>query len=305
MKVHYNVSHLISILNVAWTLLLCNLMLSGLYAQLPKTRLYMGDIKYNNLQPSIKNLKFLSDFNPDGYNNQPYFFGYNEVYVSAAQDTQKFTDIYKLNIREHIITRFTDTYGISEFSPTPIPASDNLSVIRIEADGKTQSLWVYPKDASSKGKRLFKDVDNPGYHCWLSSSDVALFLVGDPHQLVIGNVNNGQLKVITTHPGRCLRKSTDGKLVFVHKESIPWVLKSYDNASLTFNKICNMPEGVEDFDILANGTILCGSGSKILYFQPEKNTDWKTAEDLNSSGIENISRITAMRDRLVFVSTSK
>jgi hypothetical protein len=264
----------------------------------------MGEIKYTAQQPGIKNLKFLSAFNPDGYTNQPQFFNYNELYVSASIDTQKFTDIYKLNLKDYILTRFTDTYGISEFSPTPVPASDELSVIRIESDGKTQSLWVYPKDASSRGRRLFKDLNNPGYHFWLSSSDVALFLVGEPHKLVIGNIHSGKIQLITENPGRCFKKSSDGKLLFVHKEQLPWTLKALDPVSFTVERICEMPANCEDFEVLANGTIICASDSKILYCQPEKNSTWQTAEDFSSSGIKGISRIAVMRDRIVFVSNA-
>ena len=274
-------------------------------AQLPRTLLYMGDIKYPAQQPGIKNLKLLSGFNPDGYTNQPQFFNYNELYVSASIDTQKFTDIYKLNLRDYILTRFTDTYGISEFSPTPVPASDDLSVIRIESDGKTQSLWIYPKDASSKGKRLFKDLNNPGYHFWLSSSDVVLFLVGEPHKLAVGNIHSGKIQVITENPGRCFKKSNDGKLLFVHKDQLPWTLKAFDPSSFTIQKICELPVNSEDFEVLANGTIICASDSKILYCHPEKNPTWQTAEDFSSSGIKGISRIAVMRDRIVFVSNAK
>ncbi|MBK9152476.1 MAG: hypothetical protein IPM26_16520 [Saprospiraceae bacterium] len=283
-----------------WMYIFLNLAAFG-YGQLPKTHLYLGELKFSGQAIQLKNLSYLNTFNPEGYNNQPQFFSYNEVYFSAAADTQQYTDIYRINLSTKQLTRFTDTEKISEFSPTPVPASDELSVIRIETDGKTQTLWVYPKDGNNTGKRLMKDLDNPGYHCWLSSNEVALFLVGEPHRLGIGNIITGKVKIIADNPGRCLKKNVDSHLVFVDKSAKDWILKKYDAIQDKFSDICMMPEGSEDFEILSNGTYLSAKGNTLMAYDPVKKSGWVEISDLSGTGVKKISRITASRDRIVFV----
>lgn len=52
-----------------------------------------------------------------------------------------------------------------------------------------------------------------------------------------------------------------------------------------------MLEGVEDFTLLKDGTILIAKGSKIYKFNRKKDISWKEIANLSSLGLRNISRM--------------
>ncbi|MGB4960671.1 MAG: hypothetical protein WBO36_14410, partial [Saprospiraceae bacterium] len=89
------------------------LLTTVLSAQLPKTDIYLAEIKNITSKPQISSVKYLNDFNPNGYNNQAKFFGYEIIYFTAAIDTQTRTDVYKLDIGKNEVSRVTDTDDIS------------------------------------------------------------------------------------------------------------------------------------------------------------------------------------------------
>jgi hypothetical protein len=143
------------------------------------------------------------------------------------------TEVAKLNILTKRLYRVTNTIE-SEFSPTLSPDPRYFSTVRIERNGRDQSLWLYPVDRSSYGRRLLEDIDNVGYHLWLSEDEVALFLVTNPIRMAIANVESGVYKIILENIGRCLRLNQNGEIIFVHKLSTKdWYLKKMDPESGT------------------------------------------------------------------------
>lgn len=278
----------------------------SLEAQLPKSDIYLFEVKLTGAELLVKNPVFCTHFNQNNYNNQPAFFDYNIVYINAATTDSSTTDIYSLDFRENNLKKITNTPSISEFSPTLMPSKDRFSVVRIESDGKTQSLWTYPLNKNDMGYRLLDNLDNVGYHAWISDELVALFLVDTPHRLSIGNIKTKAVDFILDDIGRCLKVNDDGLLYFVHKiQKDIWLIKNYDHITKKINTICQMPTGSEDFEILKNGMLVCGQKSKLMYFYPGKQTEWIVAEDLAEIGINNITRIASARDRLILVNSKQ
>lgn len=275
---------------------------SAIFAQLPKTDVYLAEFKNLGTQPQMISLKYLNGFNPNGYNNQPKFFGYDEIYMTSAIDTAQITDIYHFDLKKTESYRVTNTEKISEFSSAPTPLLGSFTCVRIESDGADQSLWKYPTDRSGQGTRLLPNLKNIGYYAWINKDTVALFLVGSPHKLVIANVNTNATETILENIGRCLRVDNDGNLYFVHKIGTDnWVLKSYHIKDKSISVIYNMPLGREDFDIMMNGTLVIGDGSMIKTYLPGKDKDWVSIADLSPKGIKNINRLSVVRDRIVFI----
>lgn len=273
-----------------------------LNAQLPSTNVYVAQLRSSGAEPIISNVEYVSDFNVGGYTNQPKFFDYENIYVSVASSSDTITDIYQLKINSQEYWRITETEDISEFSPAPVPNSENFSVVRIEQDGVSQSLWIYPLNRSNQGQRLLKKLNTIGYHTWLNSKKVALFLVGKINTLAIADITNDDVQIITENIGRCIKTKDENTVVFVHKIRPDfWLLKSYDIREKAITTICQMPKDREDFEILANGTFIVGNGSKISFFNPEKSIQWVDIADFTAIGINNITRLAVARDRLAFV----
>jgi hypothetical protein len=275
---------------------------SAIFAQLPKTDVYFAEFKTLGTNPQMVSLKYLNGFNPNGYNNQPKFFGYDEIFMTSAIDTAQTTDIYHLDLKKTEIFRVTDTEKISEFSPAPTPLLGWFTCVRIESDGVDQSLWKYPTERSGQGTRLLPNLKNIGYYAWINQDTLALFLVGSPHKLAVANVKTGTVETIVESIGRCLKVDNNGNLIFVHKISTDnWVLKTFHIQDKSMSIVCKMPIGREDFDIMINGTLVVGDGSMIKTFLPGKDKDWISIADLTAKGINNINRLSVVRDRMVFI----
>ena len=78
-----------------------------------------------------------------GYNNQPHFSKDGSIIYYTREmpgDEAAQTDIAAFNIKTSITTMVNNT-SESEYSPTPIPGRNALSVIQVEADQK-QRLWA-------------------------------------------------------------------------------------------------------------------------------------------------------------------
>lgn len=273
-----------------------------LAAQLPSTDLYMLKIFNNGEKLRINTPQYLSGFNPDGYNNQPAFASPHELYITSDMYDERYTDIVSLDLLARQYRRVTATDSISEYSPTPKAIDDYISCIRVEKDGNTQSLHLYPTDHADSGRRLLPDLATIGYHEWLSDTELALYLVTTPQSMVIADIENGSVREVCTEPGRCMRVYKGEQLLYVHKvRSDVWYLKSYDLDTGGEAVIIQTLPGSEDFVILVDGTILMGSGSSIYYMHPDRDTDWQEATDLYQYGIRNITRLANSRNKLVIV----
>jgi Fe-S cluster biosynthesis and repair protein YggX len=278
----------------------------GVSAQLPNTELYMFTLLNNGEKISLKDPVYLSGFNPDGYNNQPYFINPGEIYITSNFYDKDFTDFMKLDIQNEEYYRITATDSISEYSPTPRALSGYFSAVRVEKDGATQSFWLYPNDHSNAGKRIFDNISNIGYHCWLSEKEIAMFLVSTPMKLAIGNLETGAVQPILDDIGRCFQQNADGDLLFVHKVSPElWYIKSYNVEDKTATIVTQTRPDSEDFALLSDGTIIMAEGSKIYSIKPERDAYWIELIDVADLDITDISRIAVSRNRLILVNTKE
>ncbi len=270
---------------------------------LPNCNLYQFTITekatgYNVLYP-----KFLTVFNKDGYNNQPSFISDFDVYLTSDYGDNGSTEVLQLNLFENKLTRITSTKQ-SEYSPT-VANKNYFSTVRVENDGTTQTLTLYPNNMDSSPRRLLPDTDNVGYHSWISDSKVALFLVDEEngHTLAIGDVLNGSVKKVISNVGRTLKFDNDHKLFFIHKSIDKWFIKEYNTETRKVRTIVETIAGVEDFELMRNGTFICGKGSK-LYFFNSATAGWTVITDLEDYGIDSISRIAIRKNKLILVNNS-
>ena len=271
--------------------------------QLPVTNIYQFSMVKSGDRLSISNPQLLTDFNSDGYNNQPCFFKDDVVYFTTNYYDKDQTEIAKFDFFDKVLTRITYTPE-SEYSPTVVPEKESFSCVRVEADGITQSLSVYPLDGIGYPKRYMNNTRNIGYHAWIDAKTLGLFLVDDPsHQLAIADAISERRKIILDRIGRTLKVSKDNQLLYIHKISeLDWVIKTYNKETSQSKTIVKSIPGVEDFELLADGSLLAGSGSKLYKFDPKKDKAWQPVIDMESYGIKNIKRLTAKKGRLIIVS---
>ena len=272
-----------------------------LSAQLPTTNVIQLNFEIIGDSIEISDPKYLTEFNSKGYNNQCHTINDEELFISSNWKNPDQTDIYALQLDEEELLRFTAT-DESEYSPTLTPDKKHISVIRVELDrGNSQVLWEYPIDMSGEGRLLIKELKNIGYHKWLNSDELALFLVNEPNQLVMYKISNSQQTLISRNVGRSF-DFYKGKLFNIHKLSRRfWHLKEYDPYTKRSKLVLQSLPDKEDFAITNKGVFLMADDSVLYFYRPGTDKNWKKGIDLELLGIQNISRLHIRGEKLFLV----
>lgn len=129
----------------------------------------------------------------DGYDNQPSFLDEDRIVFSSIRGGEA-SNIIGYSVAGDTLEPVTDTPE-SEYSPTPVPSGDALSVVRVEMDGVSQHLVRIPLDGGPP-ERLLPHVDDIGYHAWLDEERVALYRLGEPATLHLANIVTGEVGLV-------------------------------------------------------------------------------------------------------------
>jgi hypothetical protein len=223
-----------------------------------------------------------------GYNNQPSFLpdGQGILYTSIRD---KQADIYRYDIRADSTTQITNTPE-SEYSPTLMPDSKSISVVRVEGDG-TQRLWKFPLAGGSPAL-ILENIKPVGYHLWVDDYTLALFVLGKPNTLQLVDLRSGKAEVIADNPGRILRRVPhENKFSFVQKVSDQeWLIKTYDLKTRSIAIFIKTFPGVEDYAWTPAGVLLMANGSKV-FARRKSDFAWVELADFSNAGLKNITRI--------------
>ena len=229
----------------------------------------------------------------DGYDNQPAFdpSGAAVYYTSAVDSTQ--TEIFRYVLEEGAVEQVTHTPGASEFSPTPIPAQDAFSAIR-EVRGR-QFLWRYGADGSDLGP-IFATVEPVGYHAWATGTVTAMFVLGDPPTLQVGDALSGEVRVVAENPGRSIHRIPGSQdISFVRKVAEnEWWIERLNPVTGETTRIVATPPGREDYAWTPEGEILIGDGARLLAWSADAGW-WEVAHPGEAEGGD-ISRIAVSAD---------
>jgi hypothetical protein len=273
------------------------------YAQYPATNIYVMDMTrvgqdYFKFTDPI----FLNSDNIGGYNNQPSFIDDDQLMVTSQRDGKQ-TDIYVYNFQNLKVTQVTNTPDVSEFSPVMIPNENTFSTVNIEKDGKTQRMWRYEFDVEKDGSLLTKDIDNIGYYEWIDDTKAAVYIIDEPNNLEIVNVNTQKTIRYATNIGRCMKKMSNGDLCYVQKEKTGWLLKRLDIRNLDVVTIAPTLIDSEDFEILPDDTILMGKGDKLYKLRADDEKQWSIIGDFKNFDIQKITRIAVSKNKIAIVAT--
>lgn len=228
----------------------------------------------------------------EGYNNQPHFSEDGSVIYYTREmpvdDDTAQTDIAAYDIATSA-TRMVNNTPESEYSPTPVPGRNALSVIRADL---SQKQYLYAIDIDSgEMELLLPGVEPVGYHAWFTDQEVAMFILGETFTLQTAKLNTGGTKLVADNIGRSIRKHpVTGEILFVDKNSEPWQIAAYNPQSTATRLLMPLFPGNEDFTIDANGTYWTGNGSK-LYQRKPADSRWQLRADYSNAGVGKISRL--------------
>lgn len=266
----------------------------------PSTDIYLAPVRQQGTKLSIG--KPVNITNRPGYDNQPSFTpdGRAVLFTSVRADGQ--ADIYRYDLRSKKTTRLTSTPE-SEYSATVYGNGSRFSVIRVEADS-TQRLWSFRLDGTDP-QLVFANIKPVGYHAWVDSTTVALFLLGRPNALVLANTRTGRVDTLARDIGRSLLPLPKGGgfSYFQHGKDSSWALTAVDvrnslgSRSVMVMPLIRMPSGADYIAWLAPAAALTGTGSRILLWRSATNrAEWMPVADLAPYGLSHISRLALSPD---------
>ena len=298
---------------------ICILAIQIANAQIEPSNIYLFDLRQtSDTTYDFLNPRYVTAFNPRGYNNQPAFLNETELYLSVQYPESNQTDLYVLDMRTNTKYQVTETPE-GEFSPQLMPTRYQFSAVRQEIAGRDtlQRLWEFPVDRLSDGKPIFKYLNNIGYYHWLNSTKVAVFLVGSPNKLAIADTRTDEVEDIAENAGRCFKKLRNGNLAYVQKSDFDnWYIMERKlttarvrGRSSSFNtnqeieqRIIETLPGSEDFEILPDGSYIMALGSKLFRFNPRRgDQDWREIGDLRYFGLRNITRMSLSRGNQIAI----
>jgi dipeptidyl aminopeptidase/acylaminoacyl peptidase len=259
-------------------------------SQVPDTDIFILGMNTQGM-PDTASLRNLTA--RPGYDNQPAFLpgGQQLIFSSIRGELQ--SDVYVLDIQGGKSRRLTRTVQ-SEYSPTPLPGG-GFSVVRVEEDG-SQRLWVYNADGSP-GEMLVSELDNVGYHLWLPEKALALFLVGEPMKLVLGNSAAPGVRLLATEPGRSFaRDPRTGMLYYLMPSGQGrWTLTGRDLGSDEQTSYLETPGESQDMALDRQGRVWMASGTALWRWEPGQS-EWEAVADFGDALGGTITRLSFNQD---------
>ncbi|HEY4303374.1 MAG TPA: hypothetical protein VGM82_02830 [Gemmatimonadaceae bacterium] len=232
--------------------------------------------------------------NRSGYDNQPTFTpdGRAILFTSTHEDAQ--SDIYRYMLATKAIARVTSTPE-SEYSATVMPGGARMSVIRVERDS-TQRLWSFALDGTDP-RVVVESLKPVGYHAWVDASTLAMFVLGRPNALVVGDLKSGKLDTVARNIGRSLARLPDGSGFSYAQigEAGVTMLRGMNPTTHASWDIVRLPRGSQDIVWLHDGTLLTANGTRLLAWK-KGDADWRQIADLAGAGVVDASRLAVSPD---------
>lgn len=252
---------------------------ANVYAQAPSgSDIWLARLNVNAAEP-ISDLVAIS--NNKLYTNQPYFFDNTRLYYTQMVVQEVAKDDSEQNVQQTDVILFDIALGktknltqslSAEYSPTPIPNKQGMSVIRVNEEGK-QELWAL--DAQGKQvSHLAPEIEPVGYQVWLNNTELLLFVLGavdasgeaEPHQLQRVHANtNGELSIIDQGIGASLYRFKQTQWFLYSKdmgEEGNW-LYAYHATTRKKLRIATLPQGSEYFAITPSGIVFTSDGKQL------------------------------------------
>lgn len=258
------------------SIILLFLLLSSSLRSQPSTDIFLMDINVEYGKIELDNVQNIT--NRKGYDNQPAFDeSCSYIYYTSIRDSQ--SNVYLYDILNKKTRQLTFT-AESEYSPTPM-IDGSFSSVRVDLEG-LQHLWLiraYPYRA----EKVFDDITGIGYHEWLNENELALFIVGKPHELHIAQRDKGISKKVAESIGSAIHK-VPGKHAIAYmdlSDSSDCRIKVYDIDKESTKDICACAQDSEYFIMIDENRFLSGSGAKLMMFDTQVKT-WEQVADLSA-----------------------
>lgn len=256
---------------------------------IPSTDVYLLPITQGETGPTLGEPRNITD--RDGYDNQPMFArdGKSLFYTSMSGDQ---TDIVRYQLEKKTTTPVTNTPE-SEYSPTPVPGENAISVVRVEADGR-QRLWRFPLGGGGSPDLILPDLEPVGYHAWSAEKELVLFVLGEPPTLVRARPG-APGREVAKNIGRALHLIPGQKAFSFIQKNDPeaeaaWTVSRLDLANNEISVLAKTFPGREDLAWSPTGVLWMADNSRLAYWC-EPCGGWQEVADLEDQGLHGITRL--------------
>ncbi len=222
------------------------------------------------------------------YDNQPMFLPSGSLAYTAMTGDGS-TDLLLFD-PDTSTTKTLVSTPQSEYSATPVPGRDAVSMIR-DYGNEVQQLWSFDLDGTN-GTFLLPDINPVGYHAWIDERRLLLFVLGEPATLQVAVVGSGPGKVVARDPGRALARIPGSRqMSFVHKAAEgEWWLTALDPESGDLRRLFRTLPECEDYAWSPDGHVWMADGSRLFRRRPG-DREWREVADLSAHGIRGITRL--------------
>ncbi len=287
---HFKCKCIVKVNLMKFVALVLSVLLSSVCCAQSGYEIFLMDIDFSGKQIELSNPTNIT--NHPGYDNQP-FFSYDQplVYYTSMSDSGQ-TDIRVYNYQTNETSDFTVT-AESEFSPTVTPDHQFVSCIS-QTLARDQNLVKFPIKGGDPVMLI--NSMKVGYHCWIDSERVILFILDDTlnNSLHYYNLESKSDKLFSNKPGRCISKIPGEDAVAFMDKSNPneFVINRFDLKTSTISTVCSALNKHEDFIWTKNGLMMMSDGTSLFSFDPTTNDGWKriTVTDPDNK-IKGITRI--------------
>lgn len=251
------------------------------------TEVYLMDIAsvYSGLE--VYNFKNIS--NNSEYDNQPSFIDNNTVVFAGNNINQ--TDISVYNISSEEKTFFNSPTEGGEYSPMPIPGSENIAAVRLDPDGK-QRLYVY--DKKDKNTEAIPNLQVAYYAFKDKNILLASVLSLDGLDLIVANLQTQKVDTLKYNAGRSIHKVPNTKRTMSYtflNSAGNYDIYQFDMETLQSFFVAELPIGIQDHIWLSESKLLIGSGNKLFLYDLFGPGKWKEVANLSEYNITNITRL--------------
>ncbi|MFT4652622.1 MAG: hypothetical protein ACI82S_000256 [Patiriisocius sp.] len=199
------------------------------------------------------------------YSNQPYFFDNERLFFTQAmvvKGSKTQMDAWVFDFKDGKSKNVTQS-SANEYSPTPLLNKSDMSVIRVNDQGK-QELWQI--DLLGKTVQHLAPLIEPvGYQVWLNNNELLLFVLGEPNTLQRVDVLKPESmgSIVDTNIGASLHRfeKTDW---FLYTSNLDGnFLNAYNKQTNKTIQIVSMPKNSEYFSVSRMGNVITSDGETL------------------------------------------
>ncbi|MFT5713316.1 MAG: hypothetical protein ACI9DQ_001728 [Glaciecola sp.] len=243
----------------------------------------------------LSNFQKITD--TSSYTNQPYFINGDSalVYTQMIKGVNiSQMDIFVYDFATQSSTNLSNSLT-SEYSATPTPDGKELSVIRVNSEGK-QELWSLQFNDGEAIKNLLPGVEPVGYHVWDGATKVLLFVLGEPNTLRLASINKPTDlgRVLDTKIGPSLWSIPNSNLYSYTKniDETTWQLRSVNTQTNSAAALVTMPVGSVYYAWSPESYAVTAVKNKLYQWKYESGDNkWTEFVDLTEQCPGDISRV--------------